>query len=122
MARVTSLSVLHVTPALAEKPTELRDQVRDCLRAGMDVIVICDVMSHRRAVRLAVATAKQHGEFPNVRLAIVTPDTNAFVESLPSVVAENLTMFQTEDEAIDWLGVNGPIDGFRSTVLWPMAV
>lgn len=122
MTQVAALSILHVTRTLAEKPSELRDQVRDCLRAGMDVIVICDGEVHRRAVRLALATAKQTGEFPNSRLAVVTPSVEDFMDTLPHVVAQNLTMFETEDEAIDWLGVNGSVDGFRSTVVWPMAV
>lgn len=119
---VQAVSVVPVTPQLAEKPSDLRDQIRDCLRAGAHVVAICDTPLQRRAARLALATARTDAEFPNARLAIVTPSVQDFVESLPTTVVEQLTMFESEDEAIDWLGLGGPVDSDRSTVVWPMAV
>jgi hypothetical protein len=122
MTTIHAVSVLYLTPALADKPVDLRDQVRDCLQEGLDVIVVCSVPVCRRAARLALATACRDGEFPNRRLAVVTPSVTEFVDSLPQTVVGNLAMFETEDQAINWLGLDGPVDSDRSTVVWPMAV
>ena len=122
MTSARAVSVVHVTQRLADKPTDLRDQVRDCLRAGLDVVVICDTAVCRRAARLALATARAEGEFPHCRMAVVTPSVTAFIDTLPSTVVHNLTMFESEDQAIDWLGFTGPVDSDHPTVVWPMAV
>lgn len=121
-ATIRAVSVVPVTPQLTEKPSELRDQIRDCLRTGSHVVVLCDTPNCRRAARLALATARSQGEFPNCRLAIVTPNVSAFVDSLPNTVVQHLTMFESEDQAIDWLGLGGPLDSDRTTLVWPMAV
>ncbi|MDZ4684572.1 MAG: hypothetical protein SH850_05735, partial [Planctomycetaceae bacterium] len=122
MTRVQTLSVVHVTSDLAEKPIELRNTIRDCLRSGLDVVVICDETVCRRATRLALATSKRGDEFPNRRFAVVTPRVDEFVDTLPTAVVEHLTMFETEDQAIDWLGLGGSADSDRATLVWPMAV
>jgi len=122
MNLTNSLSVVHVTSAHEEKPAELRDSIRELLRSGSDVVVICHRGTCRRAARMALATSMQRNEFPGRRFAVVTPNVREFVDTLPTSVVQHLTVFENEDQAIDWLGLGDPCDSDRSTVVWPMAV
>lgn len=81
---------------------DLRRRIRRRLAMGTDVVLVCESPLHHRSERLALATASLGRDLPG-RFAVVTPDVNGFVKSLPHGALERLGVFETESEAIDWV-------------------
>lgn len=93
---------------------DLRRRIRCRLAMGTDVILVCESPLHHRSERLALATASLGRDLPG-RFAVVTPDVNGFVKSLPHGALERPGVFETESEAIGWV-LNGSFED-RSTLL-----
>lgn len=96
-------SVFHFSATDEDKSPEFRQTIREHLAAGMDVLVVCPSGVRRRVARMSLALTKQHDEFPGARFAVVTPNPEEFIDSLPRSVIRDLTIFNTRTEAIDWL-------------------
>jgi hypothetical protein len=122
MRFTNQLSVVHVTSADEDKPVELREAIRDYLRSGLNVLVLCRQGMRRRVARMALAMSKTQQEFPESRLAVVTPSVNDFTESLPSVVVDQVKAFESAGQAIHWLNLEHDADAACSTVVWDNAV
>jgi|GEM_PF-4490707 len=95
---------------------DLRRRIRRRLAAGADVVLICESPLHHRSERLALATASLGRDLPG-RFAIVTPDVDGFITSLPHGALERLGVFETEAAAINWV-LYGSFDDC-STLLLP---
>jgi len=116
------MTVVNVTRADEEQPIELREAIRECLRKGLDVLVLCRSGLRRRVARMALAMSKHRDEFPDCQFVVVTPSASDFVESLPSAVVQDLPVFESADQAIHFLNVDDDCDFNRTTVVWPAAV
>lgn len=115
------LPVFHFTAADEEKSIELRRTIRECLAAGLDVLVVCSAGVRRRMARMALAVSKHENEFPGCKLAVVTPNVDEFKQSLPGSVMKDLGIFESKSQAIQWMSVADEKLGARSTVVWPAA-
>lgn len=107
MTELRNIAVIHCSDAEIEQVQKLQQRIRKALIRGRNVAMICDAPMIGRMERLTLACLSVR-ELPG-RFAIVVKDPVSFSETIPSALCDRLQLFETENEAFNWLDPN-PVD------------
>lgn len=102
-----NLAVIHFSDAEIEQAQKMQRRIRQALSRGRNVVLICDAPMIRRMERLTFACLSVR-ELPG-RFAIVAQDANRFSATMPCDLRDRMQVFESQNEAFDWLDPN-PID------------
>lgn len=99
-----NLAVIRFSDAEIEQAQKMQRRIREALSRGRNVVLICDAPMIRRMERLTFACLSMR-ELPG-RFAIVAQDADCFTESIPSTLRDRLQVFESQNDAFDWLDPN----------------
>lgn len=102
-----NLAIIHFTNEEYEQTLKMQGRISQALSRGRNVVLICDAPMVRRMERMTFACLGLR-DAPG-RFAIVTEDVDQFSEAIPSVLADRMQIFESQNEAFDWLDPN-PVD------------
>ncbi len=99
-----NLAVIHFSDLEIEHAQKVQRSIQNALSRGHNVVLICKgPMSHRMG-RLAFACLGA-SDLPG-RFAIVAQDAEHFSDTLPGRLRDHLQVFESQDEAFDWIDPN----------------
>lgn len=104
MSHRRNLAVIHFGEDEIEQAQKMRTRIREALSRGRNVALICDIPKVRRMERLTFACLSVR-DLPG-RFAIVAQDVGDFTDTMPADLRSRLQVFETEDEAYEWLDPN----------------
>ena len=99
-----NLAVVHLNHSEIEQALVMQKIIGQALSRGRNVVLICDAPVVHRLDRLAFACLSIRN-LPG-RFAIVAQDMQGFAETMPGEFRDRLQIFESEDDAIDWLDPN----------------
>ncbi len=102
-----NLAVIRFSDAEIEQAQKMQRRIREALTRGRNVVLICDAPMIRRMERLTFACLGVR-DLPG-RFAIVAQDVDHFSETIPGKLRDHLQVFESQDDAFDWIDPN-PID------------
>ena len=111
MTTQRNLAVIRLSEVEIEQAQKMQRRIREALARGRNVVLICDAPVIRRMERLTFACLGVR-ELPG-RFAIVAQDVDDFSETIPNTLRDRLQVFESQNEAIDWLDPN-PEDEFAT--------
>lgn len=96
----SDLCVVHIQDMDEDTLLFTQKQIVGELTAGRSVVAVCESRHVMRAGQLTLASAAIRGG--SDRFAVVAPNPQEF-ETLPHSVRQHISVFPTQDEAVQWL-------------------
>ena len=99
-----NVAVVHLQNSELEKAIAVRKHIGRALSRGRNVVLICDTPVMRRLERMVFACVS----IQNLkgRFAIVAANADRFAESMPIELQSRLQVFESQDDAFDWVDPN----------------
>lgn len=104
MRQQRNLSLIRFTEDKAEQAFKMKQRIGSAMACGRNVVLICEAPLMRRVLRMAFASLSVT-ELPG-RFAIVTEHAHEFADSMPNTFRDRLHVFESQNDAFDWLDPN----------------
>lgn len=102
-----NVAVVHLKTSELEQAILMQKRIDRALTRGRNVVLICDTPVVRRLERMVFACLTMRNL--KGRFAIVAENADQFSETIPADLSKQLQVFESQDEAFDWVDPN-PVD------------
>lgn len=99
-----NVAVVRLQDSELEQAIAMRKHIDRALARGRNVVLICDTPVVRRLERMVFACVSVRNL--KGRFAIVAANADGFSESMPIDLQNRLQVFESQDEAFDWIDPN----------------
>lgn len=99
-----NVAVVRLQNSELEQAITMRKHIDRALSRGRNVVLICDTPVVRRLERMVFACVSVRNL--KGRFAIVADNAVQFSETMPVDLAKRLQVFESQDEAFDWIDPN----------------